>query len=286
MIYILLSVLFNAVLFVILKLFSRFNINTLQALVVNYFTAFAMGLLFSKEEFEYAEIVKKTWFTGSFLLGFLFIGVFYVTALTSQRNGISVASVASKMSVIIPVCFGVLLYNESMGFTKIIGVLLALIAVYFSSKKEEGSIADYKNILLPVLVFFGAGAIDTSLKIMQNNYLPSEEIAMFSSHTFLMAFSVGIVLVGFNILKNKMKITGKSILGGIVLGIPNYFSLYYLIKMLDSRVFESSTIFTIHNVAIVVVSTLVAILFFKEKITMRNGIGIALALVAIFLVTN
>ena len=286
MIYILLSVLFNAVLFVILKLFSRFNINTLQALVVNYFTAFAMGLLFSKEEFEYAEIVKKTWFTGSFLLGFLFIGVFYVTALTSQRNGISVASVASKMSVIIPVCFGVLLYNESMGFAKIVGVLLALIAVYFSSKKEEGSIADYKNILLPVLVFFGAGAIDTSLKIMQNNYLPSEEIAMFSSHTFLMAFSVGIVLIGFNILKNKMKITGKSILGGIVLGIPNYFSLYYLIKMLDSRVFESSTIFTIHNVAIVVVSTLVAILFFKEKITMRNGIGIALAIVAIFLVTN
>lgn len=286
MIYILLSVLFNAVLFIILKLFSRFNINTLQALVVNYFTAFAMGLLFSKEAFEYAEIVKKTWFTGSFLLGFLFIGVFYVTALTSQRNGISVASVASKMSVIIPVCFGVLLYNESMGFAKIIGVLLALIAVYFSSKKEEGSIADYKNILLPVLVFFGAGAIDTSLKIMQNNYLPSEEIAMFSSHTFLMAFSVGIVLIGFNILKNKMKITGKSILGGIVLGIPNYFSLYYLIKMLDSRVFESSTIFTIHNVAIVVVSTLVAIVFFKEKITMRNGIGIALALVAIFLVTN
>jgi len=285
-IYILLSVLFNAVLFVILKLFPRYNINTLQALVVNYFTAFSMGLLFSKEEFVYAEIVKKTWFTGSFLLGFLFIAVFYVTALTSQRNGISVASVASKMSVIIPVCFGVMLYNESMGFAKIIGVLLALIAVYFSSKKEEGSIADYKNILLPVLVFFGAGAIDTSLKIMQNNYLPSDEIAMFSSHTFLMAFSVGIVLIGFNILKNKMKITGKSILGGILLGIPNYFSLYYLIKMLDSQVYESSTIFTIHNVAIVVVSTLVAIVFFKEKITMRNGIGIALALVAIFLVTN
>ena len=101
-----------------------------------------------------------------------------------------------------------------------------------------------------------------------------------------MAFSVGMVLIGFNILKNKMKITGKSILGGVVLGIPNYFSLYYLIKMLDSRVYESSTIFTIHNVAIVIVSTLVAVLFFKEKITMRNSMGIALALIAIFLVTN
>ena len=286
MIYILLSVLFNAVLFVILKSFTRYNINTLQALVVNYFTAFAMGLLLSEGDFVYAEILEKPWYPGSFMLGFLFISVFYVTALTSQRNGISVASVASKMSVIIPVCFGVFLYNESMGISKIIGVLLALVAVYFSSKKEEGSVADYKNILLPVLVFFGAGAIDTSLKIMQNNYLPSEEIGLFSSHTFLMAFSVGLFLIGFNIVKNKMKITGKSILGGVILGIPNYFSLYYLIKMLDSRVFESSTIFTIHNVAIVIVSTLVGIVFFREKISLRNGIGIALALIAIFLVTN
>lgn len=285
MIYILLSVLFNAVLFVILKSFTKYNINTLQALVVNYFTAFAMGLLFLERDFIYVEIIKKAWYPGSFMLGFLFISVFYVTALTSQRNGISVASVASKMSVIIPVCFGVYLYNESMGIIKIVGVLLALVAVYIASKKEEGNVSDYKNILLPALVFAGAGAIDTSLKIMQNNYLTSEEIGLFSSHTFLMAFCVGVFLIAFNILKNKMKITGKSILGGIVLGIPNYFSLYYIIKMLDSRVFESSTIFTIHNVAIVIVSTLMGILFFKEKISLRNGFGIILALIAIFLVT-
>jgi multidrug transporter EmrE-like cation transporter len=101
-----------------------------------------------------------------------------------------------------------------------------------------------------------------------------------------MAFTIGVFLIGIAIIKNKMKITGKSILGGIVLGIPNYFSLYFLIKMLDSEVFESSTIFTIHNVAIVMVSTLVGIVFFKEKISFRNGIGIALALTAIFLVTS
>ena len=56
--------------------------------------------------------------------------------------------------------------------------------------------------------------------------------------------------------------------------------------MLYSEVFESSTSFTIHNVAIVMVSTLVGIVFFKEKISIRNGIGIALALTAIFLVTS
>lgn len=286
MIYIVLSVLFNAVLFVILKLFSRFNINTLQALVVNYFTAFVIGLVLYDQSFNLSEIVQKPWYPGSFMLGFLFISVFYVTAVTSQRNGLSVASVASKMSVIIPISFGVWLFGEELGIAKILGVILALIAVYFTAKKEEGTLADSKNLIFPILVFFGAGAIDTSLKVLQNDYLPTEEISLFSSHTFLMAFTIGVFLIGIAIIKNKMKITGKSILGGIVLGIPNYFSLYFLIKMLDSEVFESSTIFTIHNVAIVMVSTLVGIVFFKEKISFRNGIGIALALTAIFLVTS
>jgi drug/metabolite transporter (DMT)-like permease len=284
--YIILSVLFNAVLFVILKLYSRFEINTLQALVVNYFTAFIIGLFFTEVDFDYNHIIEKEWYKGSFMLGFLFIGVFYATAITSQRNGLSVASVASKMSVIIPISFGVLLFNEKLGIAKIIGIIMALVAVYFTSKKEKGAVSDSKNLLFPLLVFFGAGAIDTSLKILQNDYLPENEISLFSSHTFLMAFLVGVVVIIINVIKNKMKIKGKNILAGFILGVPNYFSLYYLIKMLDSEVFESSTIFTIHNVAIVMVSTLVGILFFNEKISMRNAIGIAMALLAIFLVTS
>jgi prolipoprotein diacylglyceryltransferase len=45
-IYLLLSILFNAVLFIIIKLFAKFNIDALQALVVNYFIAFGVGLFF------------------------------------------------------------------------------------------------------------------------------------------------------------------------------------------------------------------------------------------------
>lgn len=286
MIYIFLSVFFNAILFIILKLFSRFNINTLQALVVNYITAFTVGLFFTDETFEYALLIQKKWYLGSVLLSFLFITVFYATALTSQRNGLSVASVASKMSVIIPICFGVLLYNEKLGIFKLLGIVLALSAVYLTSKKEEGAWSDLKNVYFPIVVFFGAGSIDTGLKILQADFLPENEIALFSSHTFFMAFAIGVIVIGINVIKNKTKIYGKNCIAGVILGIPNYFSLYFLIKMLDSEVFESSTIFTIHNVAIVTLTTLVGIVFFNEKISLRNGIGIMAALIAILLVTN
>ena len=78
---------------------------------------------------------------------------------------------------------------------------------------------------------------------------------------------------------------GRNILGGIALGLPNFFSLYYLVKMLEAKAFESATLFTIHNIAIVIVSTFVGILFFKEKISLRNAFGIGLALFALYLVT-
>jgi len=284
-IYILCSIAFNALLFVILKWFARFEINTLQALVANYITAAFIGFLFCNDTFEIAEIPQKPWYWGSFALGFLFISVFYVTALASQRNGLSVTSVASKMSVVIPITFGVILYNEELGFIKIIGILLALVAVYFTSKKEEGSLSGNKDLILPLLVFVGAGAIDTSLKFMQNFHVPIDEIAVFSSHTFFMAFVAGSCLIGYQLVKNNKAIKIRNCMAGVLLGIPNYFSLYFMIRMLNHPTWESSTIFTIHNVAIVILTTLLGIILFKEKINLRNSIGILIAIIAIVLVT-
>ncbi len=285
MIYLLLSILFNAVLFIIIKLFAKFNIDALQALVVNYFIAFGVGLFFLDTTFSPTIILSQDWFKGSVILGFVFISTFYATTITSQRNGLSVASVASKMSVIIPIILGVILYNETLGMIKILGILLALIAVYFTSKKETGEIQQASNLLFPILVFIGAGTIDSSLKYLQTFHVPSNQIGLFSSVTFFCAFSVGVLTLLFLSLNGKIKFAGRNILGGIALGLPNFFSLYYLVKMLEAKAFESATLFTIHNIAIVLVSTFVGILFFKEKISMRNAIGIGLALFALFLVT-
>jgi drug/metabolite transporter (DMT)-like permease len=284
-IYLLLSILFNAVLFIIIKLFAKFNIDALQALVVNYFIAFGVGLFFLDTTFSPTIILSQDWFKGSVLLGFVFISTFYATTITSQRNGLSVASVASKMSVIIPIILGVILYNETLGMIKILGILLALIAVFFTSKKETGEIQQASNLLFPILVFIGAGTIDSSLKYLQTFHVPSNQIGLFSSVTFFCAFSVGVLTLLFLSLNGKIKFAGRNILGGIALGLPNFFSLYYLVKMLEAKAFESATLFTIHNIAIVLVSTFVGILFFKEKISMRNAIGIGLALFALFLVT-
>ena len=77
----------------------------------------------------------------------------------------------------------------------------------------------------------------------------------------------------------------KAILSGFILGIVNYYSIYMLLKALDAENFESSTIFTVNNVAIVMLSTLIGLLFFKEKLSIKNWSGIAIAIISIILVT-
>ena len=72
---------------------------------------------------------------------------------------------------------------------------------------------------------------------------------------------------------------------GIALGIVNYGSIYFLLKALRVNGYESSSIFTIINVAIIALSTLMGLLIFKEKISKKNTIGIGLAIISIILIT-
>src|SRR5690606_8296622 len=108
MTYLVLSILFSTVLYVIFKLFTRFKINTLHAIIVNYIVALTIGFSVSSIEINPSSIYQSSWFFGALALGFLFIFIFNIMAITAQRNGLSVVSVASKMSLVIPIVFGII----------------------------------------------------------------------------------------------------------------------------------------------------------------------------------
>ncbi len=285
MVYLLLSILFATSLFVIFKYFGIYKVDTLKAILVNYVVAFALGFGLAERSIPFAEIPSQTWFFGSLVLGALFVSIFFVMALTAQRNGVSVASVAGKMSVVVPILFGVFLYNESVTLLKVIGIIIALIAVYLASVKEEKNKVEGASILFPVLLFLGSGTIDTTLKYVQVNFVPKGDVSIFSGSLFGIAALFGILILIIKLIKKPEAFGVKNIIAGIVLGVPNYFSIVFLIKALQTDGFESSVLFTINNVGVVVVSTLVGLLLFKEKFSLKNKIGVVLAILGIILVT-
>jgi len=281
LIYLLLSIASSTLIFVLFKLFNKYNINTLQAIVVNYVTACLCGSLLYDGQIRPSDIIKTDWFFAAIGLGFLFITIFNVMALTAQKNGLSVASVASKMSVIIPVIFGIYVYNESTGVQKTIGIILALIAVYLTSVKQKDDSVLTQSIYLPIILFFGSGIIDTSV----NHFAPDDGIPIFSATIFGIAAIIGLVILSYKAIIRKDYFKLKSVPFGILLGIVNYCSIYFLLKALRVDGFESSTLFTINNVVIVAISTLVGLVLFKEKISNKNWIGIFIAIISIILVT-
>ena len=284
MIFLLLSILFSTGLFVIFKYFGIYKIDVLKAIFVNYIVAFSMGFFFAERQIPISEIYLQPWFSGALFLGALFVSIFFVMAMTAQENGVSVTSISGKMSVVVPVVFGIILYNESVTFLKIVGIIMALIAVYLSSVKEEKS---EKNgtLLFPILLFIGSGTIDTLLKYVQENYVADEDVSIFSGSLFGIAGVFAFFILVIKTIKKRASFGYKNIIAGIILGVPNYYSIIFLIKALQNKNFESSTLFTINNVAIVVVSTLVGLFFFKEKFSIKNKVGVVMAILGIVLVT-
>lgn len=287
MIPLVLSIIASTFIFVLFRLFARYSINTLQAIVVNYFVACTCGIIGYQNSIEISSIPKYDWFYYTVALGALFIIVFNLMATTTQRSGLSVVSVATKMALVIPIGFGLWYYQEPLGPFKAIGIILALAAVYLVSvKNRSGVILQNRNLMFPVLVFFGSGLIDTSLNFLQNDFIKDKSlIPLFSSTIFMTAGVIGIMVLVVQKIKGVLFLEYKNIIAGVVLGIPNYFSIYFLVKALRSNLLDSSGIFTINNVAIVIISTLLGIVFFKEQLSLKNWIGIILAVISIALVS-
>jgi drug/metabolite transporter (DMT)-like permease len=279
----LLSIVFSAMLFVILRLFPRMKVITFNGIVVNYFVAAALSFCFTGNAsglvLPEGEILLVAFVTGG-----MFITVFFITGLTTQRTGVAVASVASKMSMVIPVLAGLALYDEDMGILKALGISLAFPAVYLVSKPGSGE--DLKKFRvrdfgLPVLLFVGAGVVDTMIKAVQHFLMTGENRNMVIMYIFASAGLIGIIRVILLSIKHKRFITFHDLLGGVLLGSSNYFSLYFLIRCLELPGVQSSTVFTIVNTGVVVLSALLAAVMFKEHFTRDRIAGTILAVVSI-----
>lgn len=283
MIYLLLSIVTSVIVVCFFKLFDKYNVNTLQAIVVNYLTCAIMGNALAETPGITTKFWVEGWFPYTLLLGFLFISVFYAIAQTAQKMGVSISMVAGKLSVALPVLFAILVYNEPLGIVKLSGILISLIAVYFISKTEENN-PNKKLWYLPLYVFIGSGIIDTTLNFINKEYIPPFNTNHILSFVFLTAFVLGSIMLVIQMAKGQQRITLKNIIWGIALGIPNYMCMYFLLKMLGA--FEhASVVLPINNIAIVMLTTVVGLTIFKEKLSKINWVGFTLAILSIIILS-
>lgn len=284
MIYLLLTILLNTVLFIIFKLFAKYHVNALQAIVVNYITCVVTGSIFLGRFPVGAESTNHSWFPWALMMGAMYISVFNFIAYCTKVYGVTTTSVANKLSLVIPVLFSVLMYHDKLSILNVIGILMAFPAVYFTTK-VEGEKTHAHGLLLPALLFLCSGVLDAITKYVEHTHLQDvEHQAVFTIHLFGTAACLGSVLVAVLIIRGKMQLSLKNIIAGITLGIPNYFSIYYLIRFLNDKFMPSSSAIAINNIGIVLCSALLAIIVFRESLTKVRFIGLILSVIAIVLI--
>ncbi len=286
MIWLLLSILCSTLIFVNFKLFSRYQVSNLQAIVINYFVAFSVGLLSDGFEMHPGELTGKPWFFSILILGFLFIFLFQLMAVVSQKFGIAAVSVTVKMSLVIPVTFAIWYYGENLGLLKVVGIIAALAAVYLATRKPIKTKAHPAYIFLPIILFAGSGFLDAFLKYNQHELVLPADHSYFASLIFLTAGILGTIMFFIQLLRGAERPHWRNLLAGITLGIPNYGSIYFLLLALEVRGLESSVIFPINNVGIVALSVITGWLLFREHLSRINKIGVALAVIAIVLIAH
>jgi drug/metabolite transporter (DMT)-like permease len=286
MIYLILAIVLSTAVFVVMRIFGRFNLDNHQALAWNYATSACIGFTMSISNGTWVSPTTQPWFGLSLLLGFWFILTYVLIVESSQRSGVTITSLSSKLSVVIPTLFGIIFLKETLGLTAGLGIVLALIALFLvvGGKDKEKAKDEKKSLLLllPIFIFFSTGIGDIMMKMTEQRNTSGDMIPMIAFIYFI-SFLFGVVLVVYDLIKKKTKWQWKSALGGLALGTVNFFSTCCIYQAM--RTFDNVVMFPVYNIGVVCLSALSGWLLFKEKLTWKNYLGLVIAIIAVVLIT-
>jgi drug/metabolite transporter (DMT)-like permease len=275
----------SAVLFLIFRLFPRFHVDTAQAIVFNYFTAFACGSLISQQTPSVSGLIASGLTPWILLCGFLFISIFIAMGISSQKNGMGVTSVAVKMSLAVSALAFVFIHNEAVTWFKVLGFLAAIVGVLLITLEKSSTEKKENNYLLLVFIFFGSAGLDVVLNLIKQFFAQGYPDSLFTAFGFLAAGTLGIIWLSLQFIQKKKSFHFRHIIAGIVLGIPNYFSIYFLVRSYDTTPWSNATVLAIMNISIVSLAAVLGILLFKESTKLQKWIGLILAISAILCLT-
>jgi drug/metabolite transporter (DMT)-like permease len=287
MIYLLFAITASTLILVIFKVFERLGIDSFTAITVNYIIGALFGFNYINWDVSASGVISSDWFPLSALTGLILITGFVLFSISAQKAGVAITAISSRMAVVISVILGILVFGDSAGILKIMGIILAIIAFYLTFKKERIDRPPLSVLLLPLAVFLFMGLNDVILKVTQYFFIGNSnetEMVRYLATSFLFGFVLGIPALGYRYFIKQHPVKAKALGAGIILGLLNWFSTYYLLKGL--AVMEVSVFIPLLNISVVTISSLIGFFIFREKLKLLNWIGIALSVVAIVLITR
>jgi multidrug transporter EmrE-like cation transporter len=261
-VYLFLSIASSIIIAVLLKIVESRNTNRVVVIASNYIIAGTCAWIFNSTSSLNLPLVLF----GGFL-GLAFFLSFICFSKAIKENGVAAAITFGRISLAIPVILAFFLWNETFLPEKIIGIFLIIIIV-FLWEKQPGKISP-----VLIIVFLLFGMIDSALKFFKI-YFPAVDDGFF----LILVFYSAMIWSWLYIFVSKTTINKTSFFSGLILGIPNFFSSFFLLKALPF--IPAHVAFPLMNISMIVFTALIGTLIFKEQLVKRKIVLIALGIIA------
>lgn len=275
----------TGVLLVGLRATANYKIDLTAFIGFNYLAAAISGLISFPQAFEHVFAHKELAILA-LMQGAGFFGLFTIMGILSHKVGLGYMTIVSKMSLVIPVLLSWLLFGDDFTWLHFAGVLLAIGAILLVNFGESetpqplsSSTSKWQIALLSILLFLGSGLNDTFFKYLNVHFSGLVDNQEYVIVLFAAAALASTPVILYKALKGSLQINPLTAISGLLIGIPNYFSIVFLTASL--QFFDGTVFYPLNNTAILLLMALVGIVGYNEALNRWKLMGLGIAAAAV-----
>ena len=217
--------------------------------------------------------------------------IFVVTWLMSvRRNAYMMLEISLMLGILVPIVASYFLFGEKISLNEVVGILFLIAATYMmvsynNSQKQKLTLS---TVILLLVCGLSYGLTDLSQKAFVKT-ASSSLASVFNFYTYAVSFTVLLIMlfcVGdrkVEAAKRSIKTVCKKAAGYIFIMAVCLFANSYF-KTLSAKYLDAAQLYPLSQGASLILSSLMASVFFKEKMTLKCICGIILAFIGLIFI--
>lgn len=217
-----------------------------------------------------------------YALGFaLSYGTAVITGFLAIKLGaLSLTSLITAYSLIIPTFYGLLFLHEEVSFLFYIGLGTLCVSLFLMNSKKSGAKITLPWVIVVFLAFLGNGACSTVQMVHQKNFSGQYK----NEFMIISLFIVAIVMLGVTLFTERGEIVYSvkkgaphAVLCGVINGVCNLLVMTLAVNM------NASIMYPVISAGGILLTGAVSIAFYKERLSKGQYVALALGIISVVL---
>ncbi len=204
-----------------------------------------------------------------YLVGFLFM------QWNMRENGVVLTTTFNRLGVIVPIIMAMVVFKEAPALVQIVGIVIALAAIVLM-QFEKGSVTKGDKMIWLYVMLLTSGFTESLTNIYDEIGNP-----ILKDNYLLYTFFAALICATILMLREGKKVTGWDLLFGVIIGVPNYYSSYFMFEAL--KTVPAVIAYPVASVGTILAICVGSVILFKEKVSNQKKFALVLVMAAMVL---